>query len=184
MLFKHLWALLSAFGNAVGRPVKSEPAVTVTEDYLEDIIEKMTDEGELTAGRGELMSSALSFSDVAVGSVITARVDVAAVALYAHPEAMLAYVHEEGKIRRPVYADSIDNLIGILQMPKSLKESIAAGSKAVDVHPLLDEPDFVHQRTHIAEVLPVLSSRKAQLAILTDNYGGRLGIETVEVILE
>ena len=53
--------------------------MTVTEDELADIIENMTDDGELTAERGELMSSALSFADVPVESVITARVDVAAV---------------------------------------------------------------------------------------------------------
>ena len=56
--FKPLSALLTAFGNAVARRVQSEPAVTVTEDELADIIENMTDAGELTAERGELMSSA------------------------------------------------------------------------------------------------------------------------------
>ena len=132
VLFKPLSALLTAFGNAVARRVQSEPAVTVTEDELADIIENMTDDGELTAERGELMSSALSFADVPVESVITARVDVA----------------------------------------------------AVDVRPLLDEPVFVHQSTLIAEVLPELSSRKANLAIVTDNYGGTLGIVTVEDIVE
>lgn len=60
VLFKPLSALLTAFGNAVARRVQSEPAVTVTEDELADIIENMTDDGELTAERGELMSSALS----------------------------------------------------------------------------------------------------------------------------
>ena len=52
------------------------------------------------------------------------------------------------------------------------------------MRPLLDEPVFVHQSTLIAEVLPELSSRKANLAIVTDNYGGTLGIVTVEDIVE
>ena len=137
VLFQPLSALLTAFGNAVARRVQSEPAVTVTEDELADIIENMTDDGELTAERGELMSSALSFADVPVESVITARVDVAAVDVDDPPEEILAYV-----------------------------------------------PVFVHQSTLIAEVLPELSSRKANLAIVTDNYGGTLGIVTVEDIVE
>ena len=69
-------------------------------------------------------------------------------------------------------------------MDAKAREKIAAGGKAVDVRPLLDEPVFVHQSTLIAEVLPELSSRKANLAIVTDNYGGTLGIVTVEDIVE
>ena len=98
--------------------------------------------------------------------------------------AALAYVREQRHSRLPVYADSVDNVIGILQIRKYIKACIAAGGKAVDVRPLLDEPVFVHQSTLIAEVLPELSSRKANLAIVTDNYGGTLGIVTVEDIVE
>ena len=184
VLFKPLSAMLTAFGNAAARRIQSEPAVTVTEDELADIIENMTDDGELTAERGELMSSALSFAEVPVESVITARVDVAAVDVDDPPEEILAYVREQRHSRLPVYADSIDNVIGILQIRKYIKACIAAGGKAVDVRPLLDEPVFVHQSTLIAEVLPELSRRKANLAIVTDNYGGTLGIVTVEDILE
>ena len=93
-------------------------------------------------------------------------------------------MREQRHSRLPVYADSIDNVIGILQIRKYIKACIAAGGKAVDVRPLLDEPVFVHQSTLIAEVLPELSSRKANLAIVTDNYGGTLGIVTVEDIVE
>ncbi len=184
VLFKPLSALLTAFGNAVARRIQTEPAVTVTEDELADIIENMTDDGELTAERGELMSSALSFAEVPVESVITARVDVAAVDVDDPPEDILAYVREQRHSRLPVYADSIDNVIGILQIRKYIKACIANGGRAVDVRPLLDEPMFVHQSTLIAEVLPELSRRKANLAIVTDNYGGTLGIVTVEDIVE
>ena len=184
VLFHPLSVLLTAIGNAAARCIRGEPAVTVTEDELADIIENMTDDGELTAERGELMSSALSFAEVPVESVITARVDVAAVDVDDPPEEILAYVREQRHSRLPVYADSIDNVIGILQIRKYIKACIKAGGKAVDIRPLLDEPVFVHQSTLIAEVLPELSRRKANLAIVTDNYGGTLGIVTVEDIVE
>ena len=93
-------------------------------------------------------------------------------------------MREQRHSRLPVYADSIDNVIGILQIRKYIKACIANGGRAVDVRPLLDEPMFVHQSTLIAEVLPELSRRKANLAIVTDNYGGTLGIVTVEDIVE
>ena len=183
VLFQPLSVLLTAIGNAAARCIRGEPAVTVTEDELADIIENMTDDGELTAERGELMSSALSFAEVPVESVITARVDVAAVDVDDPPEEILAYVREQRHSRLPVYADSVDNVIGILQIRKYIKACIKAGGKAVDIRPLLDEPVFVHQSTLIAEVLPELSRRKANLAIVTDNYGGTLGIVTVEDIV-
>lgn len=110
--------------------------------------------------------------------------DVAAVDVDDPPEEILAYVREQRHSRLPVYADSIDNVIGILQIRKYIKACIKNGGKAVDVRPLLDEPVFVHQSTLIAEVLPELSRRKANLAIVTDNYGGTLGIVTVEDIVE
>ena len=89
VLFQPLSVLLTAIGSAAARCIRGEPAVTVTEDELADIIENMTDDGELTAERGELMSSALSFAEVPVESVITARVDVAAVDVDAIKKAAL-----------------------------------------------------------------------------------------------
>lgn len=97
-----------------------------------------------------------------VESVITARVDVAAVDVDDPPEEILAYVREQRHSRLPVYADSVDNVIGILQIRKYIKACIKAGGKAVDIRPLLDEPVFVHQSTLIAEVLPELSRRKGK----------------------
>ena len=136
VLFHPLSVMLTAIGNAAARCIRGEPAVTVTEDELADIIENMTDDGELTAERGELMSSALSFAEVPVESVITARVDVAAVDVDDPPEEILAYVREQRHSRLPVYADSVDNVIGILQIRKYIKACIKAGGKAVDIRPL------------------------------------------------
>ena len=57
-------------------------------------------------------------------------------------------------------------------------------SKAVSIRPLLDEPYFVHQSTKIDDLLPIMSKKKLNMAVVTDNYGGTLGIVTVEDILE
>ena len=183
VLFKPLSAMLTAFGNAVARRVQSEPAVTVTEDELADIIENMTDDGELTAERGELMSSALSFAEVPVESVITARVDVAAVDVDDPPEEILAYVREQRHSRLPVYEGSIDNIIGVLQIRKYVRVYLRE-RQCPELRSLLDAPCFVHQSASIDELLEELNRRKISLAVVTDNYGGTMGIVTVEDILE
>ena len=78
-IFTPISAVLTAIGNGVSKLTKAESEVTVTEDELYDIIENMTDEGELGEERGELVHSALSFGDVTAESILTARVDLAAV---------------------------------------------------------------------------------------------------------
>ena len=78
---------------------------------------------------------------------------------------------------------SIDNIIGVLQIRKYIKAYLREG-KALDIRPLLDEVFFVHQSSKIDELLPVMSKRKHNLAVVTDNYGGTLGIVTVEDIVE
>ncbi len=175
--------VLTAIGNAAAHLTKGDSAVTVTEDELYDIIENMTDEGELDAEQGELVNKALSFADVTVESILTARVDVTAVDVESPPEKIMAVIRPLRHSRIPVYEGSIDNIIGILQIRKYMKAWLSENGHP-DLRKLLDEPYFIHQSTNIDELLPVMSSRKLNLAVVTDKYGGTLGIVTVEDILE
>lgn len=184
LIFSPFSYVLSHIGEAAGRLMHGGPEVTVTEDELYDIIENMTDEGELTAERGELISSALEFADVPVESVLTARVDVEAIDVDDSPEEILGNIRGQRHSRLPVYEGSIDNVIGILQIRKYIKACIANHGPVPDVRPLLDEAMFVHHSKDIDELLPEMSRRKMNLAVVTDNYGGMLGIVTVEDIVE
>ena len=71
----------------------------------------------------------------------------------------------------------------MLQIRKYIKAYLRLGEN-LDIKPMLDEVLFVHQSTNIDELLPILSKRKLNIAVVTDNYGGTLGIVTVEDILE
>lgn len=176
-------AILTYIGSAFAKLTPGDPQITVTEDELYDIIENMKDEGELGAEKGELVHSALMFADVTVESVLTSRVDVAAIDVEDSQEEILRKIKEEKHSRLPVYRDSIDNIIGILQIRKYIKTYLREGDK-LNMEALLDEAYFVHQSTNIDELLPAMSRHKMNMAIVTDNYGGTLGIVTVEDILE
>ena len=182
-LFRPLGRLLTALGQAAARHTPGDAEKSVTEDELYDIIEDMTEEGSLDEEQGELISSALQFGDVTVENVLTPRVDLVALDVRSSHEEILACIKSNTHSRLPVYEGSIDNIIGILQIRKYIKAYLREG-KALDIRPLLDEPFFVHQSTNIDELLPVMSKRKHNLAVVTDNYGGTLGIVTVEDILE
>jgi CBS domain containing-hemolysin-like protein len=182
-LLTPLSTALSAIGELAARLTPGDEEKTVTEDELYDIIENMKDEGELSESRGELVHSALMFGDVTVESVLTSRVDVAAIDVDDPQEEILAKIKEEKHSRLPVYRDSIDNIIGILQIRKYIKAYLRQGPE-LDIESLLDEAYFVHQSTNIDELLPAMSRHKMNMAIVTDNYGGTLGIVTIEDILE
>jgi len=182
-VLKPLSALLSAIGNFAARFVKADPEISVTEDEIFDIIEDMTEEGSLDSEQSELISSALQFGDTTVESVLTSRLDLAAIDIEDSVEDILRFIRECNHSRLPVYEGSVDNIIGILQIRKFIKAYLHDGA-AVDIRKLMDEPYFIHQSTNIDDLLPVMSKRRLNMAVVTDNYGGTKGIVTVEDILE
>ena len=182
-LFGPLSRLLTRIGEAVSKLTPGDVEKSVTEEELYDIIEDMTEEGSLNEEQGELISSALQFGDVSVENVLTPRVDLTALDIRSSHEEILDCIRTTTHSRLPVYEGSIDNIIGILQIRKYIKAYLRQG-KDLDIRPLLDEVFFIHQSMNIGELLPVMSKRKHNLAVVTDNYGGTLGLVTVEDILE
>ena len=183
ILFYPLSWLLSRIGEAAAKLSRREPELSVTEDELYDIIEDMTEEGSLDEEQGELISSALQFGDLTVESVLTPRMDVAALNVDAGGDEILAQIKAQTHSRLPVYEGSIDRIIGILQIRKYIKAYLREG-KPPELSELLDEAFFVHQSTELSELLPTMSKLRINMAVVTDNYGGTLGIVTVEDIVE
>lgn len=182
-LFAPLSALLALIGNAASKLTRGEVEKSVTEDELYDIIEDMTEEGSLNEEQGELISSALQFGDVTVESILTPRVDLKAIDIESSIAQVLAQVKACSHSRLPVYEGSIDNVIGILQIRRFIKAYLHLRNN-LDLRTILDEVYFVHKSTNIDELLPVMSKNKINIAVVTDNFGGTVGIVTVEDILE
>lgn len=183
LIFTPISYVLTKIGQAAAKLSKGESQVTVTEDELYDIIENMKDDGELDAERGELVHSALAFADVTVESIVTSRLDVAAINILMEPSDILDFVRDTKHSRFPVYNGSIDNIVGVLQIRRFIKSYIKQGDE-LDLKTVLDEVHFAHQSTKIHELLSAMSAKKLNMAVVTDNYGGTLGIVTVEDILE
>ncbi len=178
-----LSAFLTAIGQAAAKLTKGDMPVSVTEEELYDLIEDMAEEGTLDESQSDLISSALQFGSVTVESILTPRVDMAAIEAGMAPERILAYVKEQKHSRLPVYEGTTDHIIGILQIRKFIKAWLHQG-EGLDLRGLLDEPVFVHQSTYIDDLLPALSRGRQNIAIVTDNYGGTLGLVTMEDMLE
>ena len=187
VFFMHLLTpvsfVLTKIGEFASRLTKGDSEVSVTEDELYDIIENMTDEGNLDSEQGDLVHSALAFGDLTAESILTARVDMETIDVDDPLEEILSQVKASRHSRIPVYQDSVDNIIGVLQIRRFMREYLQKREKT-DLRSLLDEPYFVHQSAKIDELLSVMSSKKINMTLVTDSYGGTVGIVTVEDILE
>ena len=182
-IFRPMARFLSWVGDRFGALIKGDREYTVTEDELYDVIDSLTDEGGLDEERGELVLSALEFAEVPVESVLTARVDLTALDVDWRVEKIVSVIRASSHTRLPVYEGSIDNIIGVLQIRRYIMGYREQGS-AVELREFLDEPCFVHQSAMLDEVLEELNRRHLNMAIVTDNYGGTVGVVTVEDILE
>lgn len=176
-------AVLTAIGNTAAKLTKGDSDVSVTEDELFDIIEDMTEQGTLDEEQGDLISSALSFQDVTVESILTSRVDLVAVDVRMTQDEILDMIKSTNHSRLPVYEGTIDHIIGVLQIRKYIRQYLTDG-KIDDIRPLLDDALFVHQSAKIDDVLEEMTEKKLNVAVVTDNYGGTLGIVSIEDILE
>ncbi len=181
-VFTPVSAILTAIGSAAAKLTKGDPEVTVTEEELYDIIESMTDGGELDAEQGELVSSALSFADVTVESILTARVDVVAFDVETPPERIMERIRTLRHSRVPVYEGSIDNIVGILHLNRFFKA--LSEQKRPPLRSMIMKPCFVYKTTKLPAVLEQLRRCKQHLAVVTDEYGGVCGIVTMEDVLE
>ena len=176
-------ALLTWIGNAASNLTKGDAELSVTEDELYDIIEDMTEQGTLDEDQGDLISSAIMFQDVTVETILTSRVDLTAVDASMSQEEILELIKNTNHSRLPVYEGTIDHIIGILQIRRYIRTYLDEGN-IPDVRPLLDEVLFVHQSAKIDDLLTEMTEKKLNVAVVTDNYGGTLGIVSIEDILE
>ena len=175
--------VLTKIGQSVSKHKKGDAPVSVTEDELHDIIDEMAEEGTLDENQSDLITSALEFGDVTAESILTPRVDISAIDIEDDPDEILAFIKTQTHSRIPVYEGSIDNIIGVLQIRKFLKTYLQTG-RIPDIRQTMDKVYYAHQSTEIHELLPQMSKQKLNMAVITDSYGGTLGIVTVEDILE
>ena len=161
---------------------KSEDSAEEAVEELQSIIETAEDEDVIDEDQSELVRSAIDFSETSVLEVMTARVDVTSIDIDDKWEDILALIEEAPYSRIPVYEDSIDNIIGVLYLNHFLK-AMTDGDR-VNIRSLLMSPCYVYKTTKLPVVLNQLRRAKQHLAVVTDEYGGTLGVVSMEDVLE
>ena len=113
---------------------------------------------------------------------MTARVDVTAIDIEDTQEEILDTISRSHFTRIPVYEGNIDHIIGVLHLNKYLK-ALTEG-KEIDIRSLLMEPCYIYKTMKLPEVLAAFREARQHLGIVVDEYGGTLGIISMEDVLE
>ena len=159
---------------------EEDPEEAVEE--LQSIIETAEDEDVLDEDQSELVQAAIDFAEISASEVMTARVDVVAIDIDDDWEEILAVIEDAPYSRLPVYEGSIDNVIGVLYLNHFLKAMADEGR--ADIRSLLMPPCYVYKTMKLPAVLNALKRAKQHLAVVSDEYGGMLGVLSMEDVLE
>lgn len=170
-LISHLWG-------------KSEESKSITEDELLTIIETVEDEGVIDEEKSELLQSAIEFDEITVREVLTPRVDMFAIDIDEDKNDTINSLLECQFSRIPVYKDTIDNIIGIVYLTEILKALLDKNQNEIDLYDFLHEPIFFPQSAKLDTVLEEFRQKQLHMAIVTDEYGGTMGLLTLEDVVE
>ena len=159
-----------------------ETTPSVTEQELKFIIEESENEGVLEQQESELVQSALDFDEITVEEILTPRVDVVAVEEQEDPERVKSLFFEEGYSRLPVYSGSIDHVVGVVHNKDFFRAYVQ--NQQVSLNEIMQNTVYVPPKKLISELMKELQRLKSHMAIVTDQYGGTIGIITLEDIIE
>lgn len=167
------------------RPFKRGEAAagpSVTEDDLKTIIDTVEEEGVLSQQETDIIQNTIEFDDITVQEILVPRVDMVALDADAPQSEILSACLTSNHSRIPVYEGSIDHIIGMLHSRDLL--ACLAEEKPIELRKLCRELPFVYRQKHINALLAEFRRSSQQMAIVTDDYGGTLGLVTMEDILE
>ena len=183
-LLKPLSIMFTALSKAVARPFKNRaPAeVTMTEDELYDIVENISDDGDIDEDKGKLVKSALDFSNSTVYDILVPWDDVVKISTNMKTPEILSVIRESVHSRLPV-VDGRGQVKGILQIRRFLKAYTKTRHNVI-LSSVTDYPYFARQDVSLDDLLSDMSNHKKNLAVIRDDENTILGIVTIEDILE
>ncbi len=160
----------------------SDKEPTVTEDELKYIVESIEEEGVLEEQESNLVQSALEFDEKTVYDILTPRVDMIALNINDDQQNIKEIIMNERYSRIPIYRDNIDNIIGILHTRDYLEQLLKEDFP--DLNQLIQPAHFIYRSKKLSSLLADFKHRRLHIAVVTDDYGGTLGIVTMEDLLE
>jgi len=179
---------LSGLGQVLGQWLTTQPGPDdepMAEAEVEQFVEEATKAGQLEPEPAEMIRNVLDLKDQIVRDVMVPRIKISAVEVETPLAEVVAIVVREGHSRYPVYAQVVDNVVGLLYARDLLTLLDAGGFEGKTLRDVLHAPvNFVPDTQPVATVLRDMRSRRQHMAILVDEFGGVSGLVTLEDLLE
>jgi putative hemolysin len=186
ILFGPISALLVRSTSLIERKLEQRAKSgnsTSKEDIGEAIELTVSREKDMARQELDILHSIVKFGGVTVKQIMTSRVDIVAVENTSSYQELLSIARQSGYSRIPVYAEDLDNIVGILYV-KDLLGHLQESEQYV-WQPLIRENVFyVPESKKIDELLREFQSQHLHVAIVVDEYGGTAGLVTLEDIME
>lgn len=173
--------IFSLWQKLLAKVFKSGDSNKVTEEEILTMVEEAQNDGGIDEKAGELIKSAIEFEDCDAVEVCTPRTAIVGIDRKETVENIMKIFQETGFSRLPVYEKTTDNIIGILN-EKDFYQHVITGGKRVES--VLHQPIFVNANIKISRLMQKLQSTHNHISILVDEYGGTVGIVTLEDIIE
>ncbi len=175
--------LISKFiGRIIGVDIKDE-AIMITEQDILSYVNVGEAEGVIEAEEKDMIESMVTFGETCAREVMTPRTSVFAIEGNKSINDVWKDIVEQGYSRIPVYKDGMDEIIGILYI-KDLLNAVKEGKCDMPVKEFMRKAYFVPETKSIIKILEDFKTQKVHMAIVIDEYGGTVGVVTIEDLIE
>jgi putative hemolysin len=183
--FAGIVAVLTVSTNAVLRLLghgHAAESLFVSEEEVKYLLREGAAKGVFEKVEAELVHNVFEFADTTVREIMVPRVNIVGLDVQAPPDQVLRQAAAAGHSWIPVYHQSIEHPVGVVTI-KDLFRAAAEG-QAVDLTAILRRPLFVPESARISSVLRTFQRSRQYLALVVDEYGGVVGLVTIEDLLE
>ena len=180
-VFTPLNFLFSKWKQMVSKLFRSDNDPKMSQEEFLILLDEVQQQGAIGENESQLLKNAVEFGDMGVQDVLTPRMDLVGIPLDAKSKEVADIFDQCSFSRLPVYEESMDNIVGIVHR---MDFYTGGGVTEKTLEEIMTAPLFIHQTEKIGHLLQMFRSTKAHLAVVLDEYGGTLGIVTMEDILE
>lgn len=173
--------IFSAWKKLVSRLFASKRDKKMSQEELLMFVEEVQQDGSIDTDEGDLIKNAIEFTDRTAEDILTHRVDLEAVPTNATHEDLANKFTETRFSRILVFEETIDKIVGVINQKDFY---VGEGTTSKSLEEITTQPLFIHRSEKISDLLKLLQQEKSHIAVVLDDYGGTLGIVTMEDILE
>lgn len=186
LIFKPIVFLLSGSCNLLVKLFRLKPNndEKVTEDEVIALVSTGVDDGTIDKDELELIDAVFTFGDLSVKDVMTPRIDIKMIDINDSLKAIDETIKKERYTRLPVYEDSKDNIIGILNIKDIVLFLDYKHLKKEDIKSILRKPQYVTETMKADNLFKDLKKNKEHSALVIDESGSISGYVTLEDLIE